>query len=587
LNPRFRRVIVKPVDISTKQSNLLAEGLRTAIALQQRLAKDSAHVLTLHGDLQSDERYFFVEHEPATPLLAAPLFTRDLPPIDRKMLSDMLAGVVDALQACHAVRTNATAVHGGLCPAVLLSTADGAIKVSDFGFASAIAEALGERSYQALAVVPTRDHSESEGTATWRVLPPEVTDCDDRICGFIDPEKCGTRMYGSFEPLSDIVSAGVILYLLAHGRHPYFPDDMEAHRFAHVVEFLGMRIPTGAMRLDLLNDDDPSMKRWCHSILRMLDRVPQNRPTAIELAACLSDSSAAPFLTETVNGRSPARGAGLDFKNREPSAIPLRAVKCVGAHAPGLDRLSLVFEDADLPTRLHLFGTTRLRMGRNRINSDVVLRVFPRSSSNDRRTLLISGSCPHIIIGTDSSGLYAEDQGTVNGTALEGQQVNGRVLLPVDQLSRMRVGRVLDLEILPLSQTRRTGGHCLQSYDELGAPGTEWQWATTHSVNALLIRRRDSAEDLESYLAVYRWVDLHQAEGRLTPTCDENIVAACRIVWIGERFWVHALPESPPLSIRGIRLNEGEVVPLAPGSSLACGDVACHVTKLEQYGVWP
>ena len=55
----YRRVILKPADLSTRAAAELADGLTAAIEAQRRF-ETSAHVLRYIGDLREDDDSFFV-----------------------------------------------------------------------------------------------------------------------------------------------------------------------------------------------------------------------------------------------------------------------------------------------------------------------------------------------------------------------------------------------------------------------------------------------------------------------------------------------------------------------------------------------
>lgn len=280
-----RRIILKPDGLGEDQLSQLGSLLAAAVELQNRLADRSPHVLRFVGDIQQTERTFFVEHESADPFPVAELFDPDSATAEEQVLLRIAAATLDALRVVHETPGPRPVVHGGLCPGVLLTTADGVVKLADVGFAPAVCTALGAESYLNLAVSPrTEGSQEYAGTGVWEVLPRQTFDRSDRLCSFIDPEKYASRMHQSFEPKSDIIAAGFILHLLAEHRHPYFHDDPEAHRMIEMAEYMAMGTATRARRKELRESSDPAVRRWCDLVARMIDRLPQNRPAAAALA---------------------------------------------------------------------------------------------------------------------------------------------------------------------------------------------------------------------------------------------------------------------------------------------------------------
>jgi hypothetical protein len=280
-----RRIVLKPAGLSENERSRLAELLSDAVELQAQLAARSPHILQFVGAIREKEHAFVIEHEPAQPFPVQALFAPDRPKAEPTELLRTAVALIDVLRVAHGMQGPRPAVHGGLCPGVLLMSRDGVEKVSDFGFAPAICAALGPERYLNLAVGPTGEGAgEDVITGAWEVLPPAVLDRDDRICSFIDPEKYATRLYQSFEPGSDIVAAGFILHLMAEHRHPYFHDDPEAHRMMEVAEYMAMGTATRARRKDLRESTDPATQLWCELVGKMIDRLPQNRPSAAVLA---------------------------------------------------------------------------------------------------------------------------------------------------------------------------------------------------------------------------------------------------------------------------------------------------------------
>ncbi len=280
-----RRIILKPAQLGKEERSRLADLLSAAADLQNQFASRSVHVLQLVGGIQETEHAFWIEHEPATPFPVAELFNPELPPPADRILLRMAAALFDALRVTHGSSGDRPQVHGGICPGVIVKNPDGIDKVTDFGFAPALCAVLGVDGYLNLAVSPrTEGPDEEQATGVWEALAPGVADRDDRICAFIDPEKCGLGQYDTFERQSDIIAAGIFLHLLAERRHPYFPDDPTLHRMVDVADYMAMGGPTTPRRQELQESSDPAVRLWCELVAKMVDRIPQNRPSASALA---------------------------------------------------------------------------------------------------------------------------------------------------------------------------------------------------------------------------------------------------------------------------------------------------------------
>jgi len=281
-----RRVILKPPQLDARTAAQLERALSAAVEAQMALAAKSAHVLQLVGALQQNETEFFVAHEPATPLIRpAALFDASQPGSEAPALLRITAAIFDALKAVHGAG-GALRVHGGLCPGVMLVSADGIEKISDFGFAQAICSVLGAERYLNLAVAVPPDADKSGMTAIWEALAAEEYERQDRICAFVDPEKYRTQSMTGFETGSDIIAAGFLLHLLAEREHPYLPD-ADAHRMVEMSQFMSMSRYNGSRRPDLRGSSDPAVKLWCDLVAQMLATLPQERPTAAAVSDAL------------------------------------------------------------------------------------------------------------------------------------------------------------------------------------------------------------------------------------------------------------------------------------------------------------
>jgi hypothetical protein len=274
----FRRLILKPPGAASDRLSRLAGALAEATSVQNRLAARSPYVLRFSGPLQEDDQAFFIAHEPATAWTPCDLFSTAAPTAAFDQLFQATAALLDALATAHSAAADRPVVHGGLCPGVVLAGEDGLIKLTDFGFAPAICKALGIDSYLNLAVGP---HASASGA--WEVLDSGVIDRDDRLCAFVDPDKYGQDALATFEPGSDIISAGFLLRLLAEHRHPYLFYEPDAHRVVDMAQMMSFGVPIPFKRKDLCEAASPEVRTWCELVMTMLARLPSERPSASEL----------------------------------------------------------------------------------------------------------------------------------------------------------------------------------------------------------------------------------------------------------------------------------------------------------------
>ena len=308
----YRRVILKPADLTSEAASTLRDQLSAAVEAQQQLASKSLHVLQPVGGLCENDQAFFFEHEPAEPLPVAVLFDVDADRMDAPQLMRVAGALFEALRAAHTSEGRGI-VHGGVCAGVLVRTTDGIDKLSDFGLAPAICAALGVESYLNLAVTPIGEGPpDIQGTGVWEVLEPDEFERDDRICAFIDPEKYGTQMLDTFEAGSDVISAAFVLHLLAEHRHPYLFNEPDAHRIPEMSEFMAMGRFNGARRKDLRESDDPGVRLWCDLVAKGLSRLPRDRPTSAELADAIGQYVKPPDAGEILARKFDAVAEGVE-----------------------------------------------------------------------------------------------------------------------------------------------------------------------------------------------------------------------------------------------------------------------------------
>jgi len=311
----YRRVVLKPDGLSADDSAQLKDRLTAAVELQQ-LASASPHVLQFVGELHEDASSFFIEHEPARALDVDALFDPEKPLADETLLLHLAAALADALKVAHSGRGRERIVHGGLCGGVVVETPDGVHKVTDFGFAPAVCAVLGVESYLELAVgLRSESSPPRQGTGVWEVLSPDEASRDDRICGFIDPEKYGNQMLATFEAGSDIIAAGILLHLLAEHRHPML-EDPDGHRMVVLAESMAFWPYNGARRKSLRESTDPAVRRWCELVAAMLSRLPKDRPSAADIATSLKEVGAGPVDATEALRRRVESASGL-VKNHE------------------------------------------------------------------------------------------------------------------------------------------------------------------------------------------------------------------------------------------------------------------------------
>ncbi len=278
-----RRVILRPPQATAAQWAELQQAVADAVSLQGRLAAKSPYVLQFTGPLQAQDDALIVPHEPATPCTPRELFDTGQTPPPWDQLVTVTAALLDALAAAHAPSGGVRpTVHGGLCPGVLLTGGDGLVKLTDFGFAPAVAKVFGADGYVNLAAGPgSAEHPAASGV--WEIVPGDVIDRDDRLCAFVDPDKYGQGTLTTFEAGSDVIAAGFLLRLLAEHRHPYLFYEPDAHRVVDMAQMMSFGVPVPLGREDLARSERGDIKAWCDLVAAMVARLPSERPAVGEL----------------------------------------------------------------------------------------------------------------------------------------------------------------------------------------------------------------------------------------------------------------------------------------------------------------
>lgn len=238
--------------------------------------------------------------------------------------------------------------------------------------------------------------------------------------------------------------------------------------------------------------------------------------------------------------------------------------------------------DAPPRRRVLLLGQPTVRMGRSRKNN-IVLRLHPRNEANDALSKQISASRPHAVVSLRRDGLFLADQDTLNGTQVNGRDVNGEVPLPLDRPSEIYVARALRLRFVPFLDDPQAEDLSAERYENLGRPDELWEMARSHRLRSLRIERLENLAHREQYLIVYRWALFGRRIDSEVPLPEAG--AQIRILRLGGQFWLEGLEDGRSVRVDTVPLGSGRAAPLAAGAMIQCGPMALAFEQFSQIGL--
>ncbi|WBQ08217.1 serine/threonine-protein kinase [Kribbella sp. CA-293567] len=230
-------VLTRPVAVKLPRPDSTDEASAERFHREAQAAAvvNSPHVVGVHDFGPYGESFYLVMELVVGETLATSL--RHQGPFSPPLAARIIAQAAEGLSAAH----HQGVVHRDIKPSNLLMTADGTVKIADFGIACFVSD------------------------------QPEEPACNGGILGtsyYVAPERAKAEPVG---PPADVYSLGCVLYQLLTGDPPFLADTPAGVLRQHLVG-----VPVQPARLD---------GRFRQYLMRMLAKSPADRPDADDVVA--------------------------------------------------------------------------------------------------------------------------------------------------------------------------------------------------------------------------------------------------------------------------------------------------------------
>lgn len=246
-----REVAVK-VMLRSGDDTAAAERFQREARAAARLS--DAHIVAVYDFGQYDDNFYLVMELVEGRTVAGEIDEDG--PVSWDRAVDIVEQAAAGLAAAHAENV----VHRDIKPSNLMISADGVVKVADFG----------------IAALPGAETNEL--TVTGQIIGSPL---------YLSPERARGQKGG---PESDVYALGCVLYQLLTGRPPFMGDHPTALLYQHVDT---EPVPPSRLRPELGGPYEALL-------LRMLAKDPGDRPTAAELTSFSAAAERYPAAAEPV-----------------------------------------------------------------------------------------------------------------------------------------------------------------------------------------------------------------------------------------------------------------------------------------------
>ena len=240
-----------------------------------------------------------------------------------------------------------------------------------------------------------------------------------------------------------------------------------------------------------------------------------------------------------------------------------------------------------------LLAQEQIKFGRNR-DMDIVTRFLPRGADNDDKTRKLSrfhfvatfGDEGLEFINRSTSGIEINFDRVVDTWTLSGLGFSETTKISLGDLFSGQLSMAIVSFSSDAYKSRYSYGKERRRI-ELFAESEHlrwnklWRFGELLNLDAIRIERENNLTE-EEYVVVCQQALIGAAENKCSIHIPDVSNIAARILYIGSTFWLNRLDDSLEVSVDGHSLDANEMVPLAPGQTLAIDTVTMEFIAFSQ-----